>query len=263
MGHYLHNWSDVWRAYRSGLPVPPLEFRDGFTLSGGRWDSPVLMLEEVFGDKIYRRQLPSKPNGIILDIGANIGATVLDFANRWPQVKIHAYEPNPSTFEVLQRNIFNNGLAGRVESFNEAVAGHVGSFNLWTEMISVGASGYFTESPSFEAKPITVPCVDLETVFGRVAEDQIFLLKIDAEGAEVDILKRSVGLPFSRVQHVAVECHNGLAPGALEVCQRITDNHGFRCVVKPVAEHAGIYMLYGRRPADRQYPVLRSVTPHE
>lgn len=263
MGYYLHNWTEVWRAYRSGLPMPPLQFRHGFTLCGGRWDSPVLMLEEVFGDRIYRRQLTSNPDGVIVDIGANIGAMTVDFASQWPQIKIHAYEPNPSTFEVLKRNVFDNRLAGRVELFNEAVAGHVGSFKLWTEMLSVGASGYYTESPSAEAKPTTVPCVDLATVFRRVGGEPIFLLKIDTEGAEVDILKRSAGLPFWQVQHIAVECHNDLAPGALEVCRRITDNHGFRCAVKPVAAHAGIYMLYGRRPADRQYPALRSVIPHE
>jgi FkbM family methyltransferase len=243
MGRHLNNWADVWRAYRQGDPAPALEFRRGFTLSGGKWDDPIVMLKEVYGERIYRHGLRSKPEGVVLDVGANIGAVAMDFADRWG-LEIHAYEPNPGTFQSLQRNITESHFADRVVLFNEAVAGHVGSFEMWTELMSVAASGYSPEPPS-GAKQVSVACVDLATVFRRVDGRTIFLLKIDAEGAEADILENASGLSFDRVRHVAVECHETLRPGAMAICRGVLDKQGFQCDTRPVAEHNGIHMLYG------------------
>lgn len=41
----------------------------------------------------------------ILDIGANVGAFSIWASLRWPNSLIHAYEPNPDTFEMLARNV--------------------------------------------------------------------------------------------------------------------------------------------------------------
>ncbi len=243
MGRHLNNWADVWRCYRQAMPTPALEFRRGFTLYGGKWDDPVLMLKEVYGERIYRHGLRSNPAGMVVDIGANIGAVSMDFADRWG-LQIHAYEPNPETFHSLERNINDNRLSDRVVLFNEAVAGYVGSFKLWTEVVSVGASGYSSEPPG-NARQVSVPSVDLATVFRRVEGRTIFLLKIDAEGAEADILDSARGLSFANVRHVAVECHEALRPGALALCCKVLDEQGFRSDTRPVAEHAGIHMLYG------------------
>ncbi len=246
MGRHLENWSPVWAAYRAGSTVPPLQFRRGFTLSSGKFDDPLLMLREIFGERTYRRYLKSRPEGVVLDIGANIGAVALDFANRWPELKIHSYEPNPTTFEVLKRNVADNRLGERIVLFNEAVAGSVGYFELWTELMSVAASGYL-DAPPAEAKRIQVPCADLATVFERVRGQQIFLLKIDAEGAEADILEKAVNLSFDHVQHLAVECHEQLRPGAMATCTTVMRDFGFRCKSHLVIEQSGIHMLYGWR----------------
>jgi FkbM family methyltransferase len=245
MGRYLNNWAEVWRAYRLDHPTPALQFRRGFTLYSGNWDDPVLMLKEVYGDRIYYRGLRSKPEGVVVDIGANIGAVSMDFADRWG-LQIHAYEPNPETFHFLERNITDNYFTDRVVLFNEAVAGHVGSFSLWTDVLSVGATGYSRE-PTPGARQVSVECVDLATVFRRVAGQTIFLLKIDAEGAEADILEKARGLSFEGVRHIAVECHDALRPGALAASRAVLDQHGFRCVTRQVADHTDLHMLYGWR----------------
>jgi FkbM family methyltransferase len=246
MRRHLENWAPVWAAYRAGVPVPALQFKRGFTLSSGKFDDPLLMLREIFGEKTYRRYLKSKPEGVVLDIGANIGAVALDFANRWPELTIHSYEPNPTTFEVLKRNVADNGFADQVVLFNEAVAGSPGYFDLWTELMSVAASGYLDEPPP-EAKRIQVPCADLAMVFERARGRTIFLLKIDAEGAEADIMQKAATLSFDHVQHLAIECHEQLRPGAMETCTTVMRNFGYRCKSHLVIEQSGIHMLYGWR----------------
>src|SRR5579859_4181856 len=147
MGLHLNNWADVWRAYRVDAPTPALEFRRGFTLRGGPWDDPIVLLKEIYADRMYRYGLRSNPEGVVVDIGANIGAVAMDFADGWQHLEVHCYEPNPTTFESLHRNIKDNGFSDRVKLFNEAVAGHVGSFDMWTEVMSVAASGYTKEPP--------------------------------------------------------------------------------------------------------------------
>jgi FkbM family methyltransferase len=222
--------------------MPPLQFRRGFTIHHGEWDTPVLMLHEIFSEQMYSRDLRSVPDSVIVDIGANIGAVALDFAEHWPLVEIHSYEPNPQTFQSLSRNVEYNHFGGRVKLFNEAVGACNGTFDIWTGVLSVGCSGYTSEiDPG--AKLVRVPCVDLQTVFARIGDRKISLLKIDAEGAEVDIL--GSGLSFDSVEHVAVECHDNLTPHALDKCWSILVRHGFECKMKTVAPHAGVSMVLG------------------
>ena len=246
MCRHLTNWAAVWQAYRAGKRSPPLRFRRGLTLSSGALDDPLLMLQEIYGEKIYLRHLKSRPEGVVLDVGANIGAVALDFARRWPNLTIHSYEPNPETFQMLKRNISENHASDRVVLFNEAVAAQLGSFALWTGFISVGASGYLDQPPP-GAKRISVPCVDLAAVFQRVSGRTVFLLKIDAEGAEVDILQQAANVPFGNVRNVAVECHEQLRPGALQACKDILHQLQFSYKAHAVVEEAGVHMLYGWR----------------
>src|SRR5437764_1020606 len=110
MGRWLSNWPDVWSAYRARRPLPPLQFRNGLTLHHERHDSPVALLHEVFSERQYRRHLNGPVEGVMIDLGANIGAVTLDWARRSPQLQIHAYEPNPATNRVLRQNVAANGL---------------------------------------------------------------------------------------------------------------------------------------------------------
>src|ERR1700749_386093 len=77
MVRWLSNWSEGWSAYRASLPPPPLRFRDGLTLHHGRLDNPVSLLREVFGERQYRRHIERPRDGLMIDIGANIGAVTV------------------------------------------------------------------------------------------------------------------------------------------------------------------------------------------
>lgn len=48
------------------------------------------------------------PNDVVADIGANIGLTAILFTSLACQV--HAFEPNPSTFRMLSRNLKQAGV---------------------------------------------------------------------------------------------------------------------------------------------------------
>jgi FkbM family methyltransferase len=40
----------------------------------------------------------------VVDLGANVGSFSIWASLRWPNSVVHAYEPNPATFEILTRN---------------------------------------------------------------------------------------------------------------------------------------------------------------
>lgn len=209
MARQLVNWREVWRAYRAGIPIPALRFRNGATLRHGPRDAAVFLFFEVFANGCYRKALPATLDGVIVDVGANIGAFVLDAAIRYPTARIHAYEPDPETCRMLRQNVTANGLDGVVTVWNEAVAAAAGRLTLWRGDASVVSSAYL--SASHRGQPCVVDTVAMRTVIER-AGGRVSLLKIDAEGAEADILE-AAGSDLDRVDRMVGEFHESLVPG--------------------------------------------------
>lgn len=208
MARELANAGDVWDAYSAGETPPPLRFRNGLTLYHGPDDGPVFLFFEIYANGCYRRAVPIPSSGVIVDIGANIGAFVLACAARRPQVTIDAYEPNPRAFATLRQNVEANGLSGRVRLFQEAVGGRAGTLRLAIGGPSLAASGYGA-SRDESSSHVDATAVTLGTVVERAGT--IALLKIDAEGAEADILSHPRDL--ESVAAVVGEYHEDLVPG--------------------------------------------------
>jgi FkbM family methyltransferase len=66
-------------------------------------------LYEIFVEKLYLQEgISILPGDIVFDVGANIGVFTLCAAQHG--ARVYAFEPVPSTFEVLQRNIHLHGF---------------------------------------------------------------------------------------------------------------------------------------------------------
>lgn len=69
--------------------------------------------------------LPAIPlGGTIIDLGAGSGAVGLMIAKRRPDVRVVAIEIQRSLFDLLQRNIADNGLFERVEAIHGDIRQH-------------------------------------------------------------------------------------------------------------------------------------------
>ncbi len=249
MMRWLSNWPDVWSAYRASLPPPPLRFREGFTLHHGRLDSPVSLLREVFGERQYRRHIERPLDGVMIDIGANIGAVTLDWASRSRRLHVHAYEPNPATNSVLRHNVEANGLTDRVTVHHEAVGRAPGRLRLWTNVNSMTTTAYSDAPPTPGAVATYVPLVDLNEVVRRAAGRPIALLKIDSEGGEADTLEGATPATLETLRQVIVEYHDKLCPDASGRCRKVLEQAGFRCLVRPMNANHGL--IYARRNGER------------
>jgi len=119
----------------------------------------------------------------IIDIGANVGATAIFFANAYPSANIFSFEPSPSNFAYLQKN---------VEGIPNIKASNVGLSDCDSQVkLYLGLSQCLQHSliPSceigenFEIVTIKQASVALQEVGpGRN------MLKVDTEGCEVQIL---------------------------------------------------------------------------
>jgi len=127
-----------------------------------------------------------QPGATVLDVGANLGAYTVLFA-RWvgPQGRVIAFEPAPASRDGLERQLALNGAADRVAVRPEAVAaaGGVRPFRAdamqGDNRLNVGDAG-----PGV----ILVETTSLDEFCARedVNPD---VIKIDVEGAELDVLR--------------------------------------------------------------------------
>ncbi len=130
-----------------------------------------------------------QPGNTFIDVGANVGMHTLAAAIAMQgQGRIIAFEPFPTTHDLLRKTIWMNGYAGIAETCQAAVSNHDG-----VQALFLGAtSGHHSlfQLPAVNvpaAPPVEVPLVRLDTVLN--ADIKVDLIKIDVEGAELDVLE--------------------------------------------------------------------------
>ena len=121
------------------------------------------------------------PGGVMLDVGANFGFYSIAIAARLRQdCVVHAFEPNPATFDRLQKNIALNN-SGAVTAHQMGVSDRAGHASIVEER---GHSGAAYLGPGADVVVTTV-----EDFCDHARVDRVDLIKIDAEGAELRILR--------------------------------------------------------------------------
>ncbi len=119
---------------------------------------------------------------VILDIGANVGAYCKWASNRWPGCRIHAYEPHPENFAMLENGINEDGLSGVIPE-NVAVRRSAGHAFLFEGKNNCGECSLEYGTSQVETG-VTVEVIDAATL------PTAHIIKIDSEGAEIPILER-------------------------------------------------------------------------
>jgi FkbM family methyltransferase len=223
----LTNGPAVWLNGKRRKPLPPLRFRSGITMHHGKQDDPLLLLDEVFIRRLYEFKTDAPPGAVMVDIGANIGSVTQYFALASPTLRVHASEPNPAAFAILRKNFEENRIAQRTTIFPEAVGRTAGSLSLWVDVPTVLSTAFGDAPPREGGKRIDVPMVGLDEVWRRLDRGSIWLLKIDTEGAEGDILEGASKACLAAVRNAMVEYHDNIVPGVSDRCFKVLRDAGF------------------------------------
>lgn len=127
-----------------------------------------------------------RPGATVLDVGANVGAYTALFA-QWagPSGRVIAFEPAPAAVAGLRELVRLNGLADRVEIEESAVAGSVGTAAFTSDAAS-GANALAAQPGSPGTITVRTTSLDAFCDARALSPD---VVKIDVEGAELDVLR--------------------------------------------------------------------------
>ena len=230
---------------------------------------PQMVVSQI--DQIVIRRLNDfvtrSERPVILDCGANIGISVLNYKRRYPGARIKAFEPDPVICRVLRDNLARNG-AGDVEVLEAAV---------WTRAGDVTFMSHGTDGGRIDRSPdqrdrLRVATVDLRDYLNV----PIDLLKLDVEGAEYELVHH-VRDALTSVANLVLECHldqTSLAPFSRLLKE--LHGHGFHLSLNTfgkwsdlvrrslvVAPYSEQYLaLYGWRPEAALPPLASSFLPY-
>jgi FkbM family methyltransferase len=131
----------------------------------------------------------------VFDVGANEGQTVKTFAQAFPHATLYTFEPDPATFQRLSAAVSD---LPRVRPFNLALGRESGEACLFrfvsdqTNSLlpkASGAESYVADADYLrETGTVSVKVTTVDTVCEDLAIAKIDLLKIDAQGFEIEIL---------------------------------------------------------------------------
>jgi FkbM family methyltransferase len=124
------------------------------------------------------------PGAVVLDVGANIGVHTVYFAGVvGPTGHVIAFEPQRLVYQTLCANLALNSL-GNVEAINMGVGVSSGVLSLprldYSSEHNFGGASLGVNQGGDEVSVITLDSLDLSSVF---------LLKVDVEGMELDVLR--------------------------------------------------------------------------
>ena len=139
--------------------------------------------------------------------------------------RIEAYEPSPRAFAILQENIAANHLENRVRAYAEAVGRVPGVLDLWGGGGSSIIASAYSHATEATGPPTACAMVDLRTVVAR-AGGRAGVVKIDAEGAEADIVEGGRDSVRSVAQFVG-EYHEDRVPDVVARCRSLFEQSGF------------------------------------
>jgi len=155
-----------------------------------------ILCEGAF-EPVVRREIErlTSRHSNVIDIGANIGYyTILMSKLIGPDKSVYAFEPQPGVVNSLRANIKASGLLN-VSVFPLALSDAAGSVGFHIPMEGSEAHGSIHANGRFEVmKIVDVETQRLDDVLSQLGSPEIGLIKMDAEGAELSILRGAAGL---------------------------------------------------------------------
>jgi FkbM family methyltransferase len=146
---------------------------------------------EVFESKEYEKYFRPQGGQTVIDVGAHIGCFTIRAAQTvGPEGKVLSFEPSSENFSFLCKNIALNGLHN-VEAFNCALFGEDKTdAELYISKSSGSNSLFKRKGKGIEfTTPERVTLRTLDSVVKDAKLSRVDVLKIDAEGSELAILK--------------------------------------------------------------------------
>jgi len=146
-----------------------------------------IVVREIFIDQVYDCFYKPCDNDIVIDIGAHVGLFSIKVCRSVKRVI--AIEPHPFNYKLLLTNLHLNKIEN-VTPYKIAISNYSGIAKLYLGRESTG----HTIKPLSEmsrSSSIVVKVETLDNLLDEIDLSKVNFIKIDVEGAELEVLKGS------------------------------------------------------------------------
>jgi len=189
---------------RSRSPLLKLTSRQlDFPVYARRGTSDLSVFHQIFVEREYSCIDSLKVEGLIVDLGANVGYSSSYFLSRFPKSNVIAIEPDGGNLDCALMN--TNPYGTRCRVIRAAIWPLDEKLAFQNETMGTGHEWgrKLKPSPSGEVDTITMP----EVITGHGGIERIALLKVDIEGAEVDLFGHGADKWIDKVDNIVAELH--------------------------------------------------------
>ncbi len=201
-----------------------------------RRTSDLFVIREIFKRTVYGKP----PKGIVLDLGANIGAYSL-YAARTAK-HVYAFEPESSNYTQLLKNCeLNRALP--IHAFKKAVGGENRSGMLSLAVVNKGASSLVH---SRSDKVETAEVLSLDHALSLCGLTHVDFLKIDIEGSEYELFEKASIHTLRRIDAIVMEMHRVSGKRFRDIVTKLRDA-GFKTKRSRTRLLFGMNILHAHR----------------
>ena len=181
--------------------------------------SDVRVFNQVIMGSPYRLPVSLDDVKTIVDGGANVGFATRYFASVYPKAKILAIEPDRDSFMVLKSNV--NAMEN-IRCFHGAV---------WPTATKIRIANPDAPKTAIKVTDQGDGVADVETITLSQVVDQmgtIDILKLDIEGAEVELFQQADLSWINNVRCLIIELHDFMRAGCSEAFYRAINGMSFQ-----------------------------------
>lgn len=171
--------------------------------------SDIKVFIQIYDECEYRLLDTTKDVQLVIDCGANVGYSSAYFLTRFPEAKVIAIEPDPSNFSILRKNVESYG--SRCETLHTAVWSHETDLVISDTSLELGMEWSWEVRQALPGEKAIMRSVSIAELLKKSGFDRISILKVDIEGAEVEVFSRGLQSWISKVDNLAIELHSNLA----------------------------------------------------
>jgi FkbM family methyltransferase len=179
-------WSIQSRLHDGSVTVQVGEREATFSVTT---PSEYYRFQELLGEDLVINDVLSEltTDDVFYDIGANVGMFTCFIAQALPPEHVIAFEPHPTNAEQLEENLTLNELEATIHKI--ALADEESTAELAVDERDEAGAGRHALAVGGEDETITVDLVRGDTLIAEGTVLAPTVLKIDVEGAELDVLR--------------------------------------------------------------------------
>lgn len=169
-------------AWVHGAGLATYRLRDGASIALRKGTTDFKVFDEIFIEQAYAPGVAGLPDNLgpvtLIDLGANIGLSVLFLSRALEVDEIIAVEPDPHNFRLLSENLRRTGLASR----STAIRAFAGAEPGFAELIDSGNGAWGMRMGALSNTG--TPVLPLAQIALTAKPGPPILLKCDIEGGE-------------------------------------------------------------------------------